>query len=252
MCINVIGIDFSKDNSKCGIAFAEVSNNSCKIFAVGTQKEIPIKTISPLIKTKKCILAVDAPLGWPKIMGTVLENHVAGQYIEKQANSLFRRKTDDFVYEKTGKRSLDVGADKIARTAHGALNLINTLRQQTNLPIPLAWDHKNIDGTKVIEVYPAATLIQYGHKLNGYKKKDKDGCNIRKNLLKQFPKNIIIDRQVEQETITDNDNVFDAVLCIIAGFDFLQGNAYSPAESNATIDCVKKEGWIWFRNHKNQ
>src|SRR5437016_7332440 len=41
---------------------------------------------------------------------------------------MFRRVTDDVIYERLGKRPLDVGADRIARTAHAALRFLEELR----------------------------------------------------------------------------------------------------------------------------
>ena len=42
------------------------------------------------------------------------------------------------VRDRIGKQSLDVGADRIARTAHAALQLLHELRGRLGKPIPLA------------------------------------------------------------------------------------------------------------------
>ena len=42
---------------------------------------------------------------------------------------------------------------------------------------------------------------------------------------------------------TANDNVLDAVLCVIAGLDFVGGAASGPSDR----DTAEREGWIWVR-----
>jgi hypothetical protein len=61
--------------------------------------------------------AIDAPLGWPKPLAETLIDHRAGLPIETPANAMFRRTTDLFIQRKLKKTPLDVGADRIARTA---------------------------------------------------------------------------------------------------------------------------------------
>jgi hypothetical protein len=56
-----------------------------------------------------------------------------------------------FIKEKIGKQSLDVGADRIARTAYSALELLDRLRQMLGHDIKLAWEPTN-KGISLIEV----------------------------------------------------------------------------------------------------
>jgi hypothetical protein len=85
------------------------------------------------------LIAIDAPLGWPKPLAETLINHSAGMPIETPANAMFRRTTDLFIQTRLGKRPLDVGADRIARTAYAALAILAILRVELGIPIPLAW-----------------------------------------------------------------------------------------------------------------
>src|SRR5207253_1199225 len=121
----------------------------------------------------RVLLAFDAPLGWPQPLGRALAEHRAGHPLSLPAHQLFRRATDRFVKARIGKQSLDVGADRIARTAHSALKLLADVRQKTGLPIPMAWEPSYSERVAAIEVYPAATLIAHGIPDTGYKKKDK-------------------------------------------------------------------------------
>ena len=84
------------------------------------------------------LIAIDAPLGWPKPLAETLINHLAGMPIETPANAMFRRKTHLFIQTRLGKRHLDVGADRIARTSYAGLAILGTLRAELGMPIPLA------------------------------------------------------------------------------------------------------------------
>ena len=68
--------------------------------------------------------------------------------------------------------SLDVGADRIARTAYTALAILGKLRTELGIPIPLAWTPTDVLPVAAIEVYPAATLVAHQIRSTGYKKRD--------------------------------------------------------------------------------
>ncbi len=87
-----------------------------------------------------CLIAMDAPLGWPDALSRSLVDHYAGRVLADDAHALFRRRTDRFIRSRVGKQPLDVGADRIARTAHAALSLLHRLRERTGERIPLAWE----------------------------------------------------------------------------------------------------------------
>jgi hypothetical protein len=62
-------------------------------------------------------------------------------------------------------------------------------------------------------------------------------------LLDQLEDEIIW--QTDLELPVTNDDAFDAVVCLLAGKDFLQGEVYPPADP----DQARQEGWIWVKNH---
>jgi hypothetical protein len=115
------------------------------------------------------LIAIDTPLGWPKPLAETLINHRAGMPIETAANAMFRRTTDVFIQQKLKKTPLDVGADRITRTAYAALAILGTLRAELGMPIPLAWAPADVSRVAAIEVYPAATLVAHRVRSIGYK-----------------------------------------------------------------------------------
>ena len=183
------------------------------------------------------ILAMDAPLGWPIKLGHQLSHHSAGERIDCEPNELFRRETDRVVKEKLGRQPLDVGADRIARTAHAALQLLGELGQVTGCPIPLAW-HSDVEGVSAIEVYPAATLTAYRIRSSGYKRKDQPEA--RAEIVEGLRSHLELPDDVS--LVLSNADALDAAVCVLAGADYVSGRAVQPTDMAA----AEKEGWIWF------
>lgn len=161
----VIGIDCATKPEKTGIAVGYYQNGrpSVESVYIGSQRHPIAQIITDQINsTDRVLLSLDAPLGWPTDLGPTLHEHHSGQSIDVHPDILLSRVTDEFVREKTNKKPLDVGADRIARTAHAALSLINTLRIELNEPIPLLWSNEFHQRIGAMEVYPAVTLLKKG------------------------------------------------------------------------------------------
>lgn len=238
--ITIIGIDCATEPKKVGLAKARLYQGRLTIDAAQTgtgDKELAQLILEWIPDRQPTLLALDAPLGWPDALGAALATHQAGMAIERPANQLFRRETDRFIKAQTGKQPLDVGADRIARTATAALHLLSRIRQLTGQSIPLAWV-PNIAGLAAIEVYPAGTLTGYGLTNGGYKDVSAEHRHIRASLIEQLPSWVAI---AEPAPLIANADILDAALCCLAGANFLQGNCYPPVNE----PLAHKEGWIW-------
>ena len=185
------------------------------------------------------LIAVDAPLGWPAPLGQALTSHEAGQAIGTSADDMFRRRTDVFVRRTIGKNPLEVGADRIARTAHEALACLGELGKALGTHVPLAWTPAVEKGPSVIEVYPAATLKAYSIRNTGYKRVDQSAerREIVKGLRRRWLE--IPDRLANE--LHDDADTLDAAVCVLAAQDFVEGRAEPPEEE----DLARREGWIW-------
>jgi predicted RNase H-like nuclease len=237
----VVGIDCATDPRKVGIALADCDGARCALVGVelGESREsLAGKIASWLPAEGPALLALDAPLGWPASLGPALVQHVAGEPVGQTPNLLFRRGTDRFVKEEIGKQPLDVGADRIARTAHSALRLLADVRQLTGHPIPLAWSPEITDGPAAIEVYPAATLAAHGLPAAGYK--TPPDAELRAEIFRGLGERVAIQPEL-RDLPRSNADALDAVVCVLAGRDFLLGRALTPADP----DEAKREGWIW-------
>ncbi|MBN2092029.1 DUF429 domain-containing protein [candidate division KSB1 bacterium] len=228
-----------------GLAFGEWNGEVIRILEILTRPERE-NLIETLVSwcTGDCptLLALDAPLGWPAALGQYLAQHQAGDPLAIDPNLLFRRETDRVIRQEAGKQSLDVGADRIARTALAALDLIQSLRISLKKPIALLFEPPQCNEIGAIEVYPAATLKLYGLQRIGYKKVD--ARSVRREIIDDLRK--IMKLPVDQNLLEDDVDTLDAVLCVLAGVDFLKGEVVFPKD----MALARKEGWTWIRDPK--
>lgn len=243
MTDSIIGIDCATQPKKIGLARAVRERDQCRVaeLFVGDGDRSPLDIVAGWLKDGgTALIAMDSPLGWPTSLGRKLAKHVAGDAIPVPSELLFRRLTDRVVARRTGKTPLDVGADRIARTAHSALLFLDHLRRALDEPIPLAWGTPLRNRVEVIEVYPAATILARGGSLRGYKKADAKVERAR--ILEALASSC--DYDAVREAATRSHDCLDALVCVVAGLDFLQGAAVSPEEP----EVARREGWIWFHD----
>lgn len=240
----VIGVDCATQPRNIGLAVGEFSASTpgrlLDADRLGSHSSILEKVASWMPMREACLLALDAPLGWPAPIGTALRSHGAGQAISVSADQMFRRETDRAIKQKLGKQPLDVGADRIARTAHAAVWFLGELRNATGYPIPLAWSAE-VAAPSAIEVYPAATLRAHGLRSGQYKKAEQEPR--RKEITKGLAARMTLDADLRSKLVS-SDHVLDAAICVLAGFDFLDGSCLAPEDHDLAI----KEGWIWARS----
>ncbi len=244
----IIGIDAATQAKKQGLARGRLDGQTLVIDEVLLGADVASSVEETLAKwvTASTLFAIDAPLGWPVSLAKALVGHHAGQGIEAAADDLFRRHTDRFVQRVLGKRPLDVGADRIARTARAALGLLTGIRARTGQAIPLAWSPK-VRGVAAVEVYPAATLEARGIGSTGYKGKGKDkkaaSAEGRRRILNAVANEWRLN--VQLDVLIGSDDCLDAALCVLAGADFLLGRCVAPDENERKRAVA--EGWIWFK-----
>lgn len=247
----IIGVDYSTNDRETGMALAIKDDDGLSLLNAtvgGQDRPVPFVLREWLIDSADtALMAIDAPLGWPRPLWTSLESHSAGSAIDTAADDMFGRATDLFIKDNI-KRPLDVGADKIARTAHAALRLLGKLRDDLGLVIPLAWNPDDVTGHAVIEVYPAATLIAHeippsGRKPSGFSLpayKDKARVRQRREIVDALREWMTIPQE-QVEALCGNDDLLDAAVCVLAAQDFLMGRAVPPPD-RCLAEC---EGWIW-------
>lgn len=241
--VRVIGVDCATQPKSVGLALCVTGSGRPRIEHVAVERswaDIDRRVAAWL--GPDTLIAVDAPLGWPATLSDALSSHRAGVHLPLHANQLFRRRTDDAVAAALGKRPLDVGADRIARTAHAALALLARLREARRLEIPLAWSPGELSGVAAIEVYPAGTLSSRDLPRAGYKGDGSEAASVRRALVSAVAGEIAFDDRVSLAML-ESDHVLDAVLCCLAGCDFLREDVMMPDDA----PLAEREGWIWVR-----
>ena len=237
----VIGIDCATNPKNVGLALCTIVDGRARIQEVTTGKTWP--AIDERVATwvaARALLAIDAPLGWPARLGESLHAHSAGAAFDDPPNAMFRRATDDAVAERLGKRPLDVGSDRIARTAHAALSFLARLRKRLDAAIELAWEPGPIESVAAIEVYPAGTLAARNLPRSGYKGSADAALSLRHELTTEIGKRLSLNPHATEQMV-HTDHALDAVLCVSAGLDFLASNVVPPED----LSLAKREGWIW-------
>ena len=227
--VALIGIDCATQPAKVGLALGELDGEIIRIKAcrTGSPREEPAWILSRWIEAYgPALLALDAPLGWPRAMGAVLAGHQAGAGMGAAAHELFRRETDDAIYQRFRKRPLEVGANFISRTAVAALNLLEQLRCTTDQPIPLAWSPADLQHTAAIEVYPAATRLAHGSPGKG-------------GSIEGLER--LLDLSALDAGLPASDDAIDALVCVLAAADFIKGRARPPED----LAIAQQESWIW-------
>jgi predicted RNase H-like nuclease len=239
--VRLIGIDCATKDNKVGVAAGTFESGCVFVDDVRlcTREKTAAITICEWIRSmdSPVLIAIDAPLGWPVAMGLTLSAHSAGQELTVIPNTMFRRATDRFIHQELGKTPLDVGADRIARTAHAALALLGMLRRELGVAIPLAWSADDLLGISAIEVYPAATLVAHGFRSTEYKKPTQ--IKERQELLVSLGRVASLRGGVPK--MEENGDALDAAICLIAAADFMAGRALAPPDHV----LAAREGWIW-------
>lgn len=239
----VVGVDCATEEERIGLAYGVVDDAGelrLRRATLGTAGESAAATVAGWIEgASKYVVALDAPLGWPSALASALGQHRAGEAIHEEPERLFRRDTDRFVQRELGKLPLAVGADRIARTARAALDLLAQIRARSQQALPLAWAPGRDCG--VIEVYPAATLLSRGIAGTGYKVATAAGRKTRAAILDRLQPELHTD--INRTLLLENDDLLDAMICAVGAADFARGQALGPEDH----ERAAREGWIWLR-----
>lgn len=236
----IVGLDAAADLANFGYAVVREDGNVLRLIdsgCLGRESHLDSTIGRHLRSETRALVSVDAPLGWPSPLGNALSKHSAGQELPVPANQLFRRSTDLHIKSLTKKQPLDIGADRIARAAWSALNVLGALRRLLGEALPMVWEPDFEARVGVIEVYPGATLAGWGLRSDSYKQDDQ--VDARRSIAGFFGGRAPWLSDLVQGKV----DVFDAGLCTIAASDFLTGLAGGPPDRA----LAELESWIWVR-----
>jgi hypothetical protein len=185
---------------------------------------------------------IDCPLGWPEKFVEFISAHHAGNVIvpaevagREWRRTLAYRVTDEAVREITGLVPLSVAADRIAHTAMRCAGLLAQLARRGQ-PVDRC-------GTGVVvEVYPAASLKQWGLPHRGFKGTGKAEplAQVVDALLVAAP---WLTLGPHEDRCRRSDDALDAVIAALTARAAMKGLVTAPRTPQAAISS-STEGWI--------
>ena len=171
--MRVVGVDLAAEPGRTAVAVLEWSDGKVKVeeLRTGADDDAVLAAVATADKA-----GIDAPFGWPGAFAAFLAAHQtgdvlipAGQSGQQWRQDLAWRRTDKTIKTETGIVPLSVAADKIG---HVAMRCAGLLAKLSAAGTPVERDGS---GT-VTEVYPAASLKQWGLPHRGYKQPGSQGA----------------------------------------------------------------------------
>lgn len=175
-------------------------------------------------------IGLDVPFGWPTKFVQLVANHFQALKCEEFPTLELRfRATDLHVKEVTGKWPLSVSTDRIGVPAFRAIRLLHQLTPEFEID--------RSGAGKVVEVYPAGGLIQWGFLKTG----KKEFSQLGKAFLSHVSPWLQIPPDFRTLLLQNRDG-FDALIaCLIARAAAV--GLCVPIPSHF-VEIAKSEGWI--------
>jgi predicted nuclease with RNAse H fold len=233
-----VGVDLAAEPDQTGVAVLVWTAGGARVdsLRVGVDDDGILAASRDADK-----VGLDCPIGWPEAFIDFVVAHRGGHVTVPDAtpgkvwrHPLANRMTDDVVHDRFGLVPLSVSADRIARPAMRAAGLLASL----------AADDRPVDRTGsglVVEVYPAASLKQWGLSHRGYKGRlhAPELAEMADDLLNRIS---WLDVGEHRALFATSDHAFDAVVAALTARAAAIGQTHEPSPAQATV--ARYEGWI--------
>jgi len=235
--MRTVGVDLAAEPKGTAIASIEWTPGRATVLdvVVGADDDRIVAAVESADKA-----GIDCPLGWPAAFIEFVTDHQAHALstpdgVDKdRRRGLAYRATDRAVYEKTRRWPLSVATDRIAHTAMRAAGLLSRL----------AKGGQPVDRTGsgvVVEVYPAASMRQWGLKPDRYKgTPNLPALGELVDTLRQMAHWLHLGEY--EEACRKSDHAFDAVVAALAARAAALGLVTVPDAEELTL--ASTEGWI--------
>ena len=233
-----VGVDLAAEPKGTAVALIDWSGRRAVVrdLVIGADDALVLSTIASADK-----IGIDCPLGWPVPFVEFISGHRAGHVAIPPGGSgrdwrrtLAYRVTDEAVHQLIGLQPLSVAADRIGHTAMRCAALLAKL-EQLGQPV----DRGGFGA--VVEVYPAASLRQWGLPYRGYKGTRNAAvlADLLDALLAGAP---WLGISEFDSLCRRSDHAIDAVVAsLTARAAFLNLTTIPPPEQ---ADLAAAEGWI--------
>lgn len=229
------GVDLAAESR--GTALAEIEWSSGRATLVRLTVGV---SDADIVESARCVerLGIDCAFGWPDEFVDFVRRHAAGEGGRVPGDIAWRRtlayrETDRFVRGRTGRWPLSVSTDRLGLTAMRCAGLLAALEADGR-----RIDRSGVDGD-VAEVYPGATLREWGWHLPGYRT-DPD---IRADLVSRMTRDAPgLDLSSHADRMVGSADAFDAVIAALAARAVSLGMTHLPPPEHA--ERARREGWI--------
>lgn len=238
MSTATLGIDLSaqpRETGCCVVAWGATGGRVVELGA-GYGDDAITALVAAHRPTK---IAIDSPFGWPlEFIRTISEFTATGRWpaTEDRRPLLFRR-TDLFVGETTGVNPLSVSSNLLAICAMRCARLLSALHGEEALD--------RSGAGRVVEVYPAAALRQWGLDPRGYKGSKLDRRERRRVLVGDFSAAVspwLALDVAATRALESSDHLLDALVSAVVGRAAEVGQTLpTPGEHS---EAASAEGWI--------
>ncbi|MFG2099889.1 DUF429 domain-containing protein [Micromonospora echinaurantiaca] len=232
------GIDLAAEDANTAVAWIRWSATGAALeeLTIGAGDDQLLRAASAADK-----VGIDCPLGWPEPFVEFVIAHHRGDLAAPTdlvgrdwRRSLAWRRTDAVTHAVTGRPPLSVAADRIAHTAMRCAALLARL----------AADGQPVDrsgGGTVVEVYPAASLKQWGLPYQGYKGRQNSSAlnDLMDQLTTAAP---WLQLGAFEPACRGSDHAVDAVVAALTARAAAIGQASRPGP--AELAAANTEGWI--------
>ena len=183
-------------------------------------------------------VGIDAPFGWPAaFVDTLAEYQSSGRWIGSDTRPLRLRRTDLAVTEQSGQQPLSVSSDRIAVTAMRCAALLTRLAGDEQV---------DRAGTGLCaEVYPAASLRQWGLLPRGYKGNKPEHVRARVALVTAFFEGSatwLLLTGEQKALVEATDHALDALLSAVTVGALVSGRTIAIEDGD--LAAARQEGWI--------
>ncbi|MFG2099905.1 DUF429 domain-containing protein [Micromonospora echinaurantiaca] len=232
------GVDLAAEDTTTAVAWIRwtATGASLEELIIGAGDDQLLRAVATADKA-----GIDCPLGWPEPFVEFIVAHHRGNLTARTdligrnwRRSLAWRRTDLVTHELTRRLSLSVAADRIAHTAMRCAALLARLAEDGQ-PV------NRTGGGTLVEVYPAASLKQWGLPHRGYKG--------RQNLVALGD---LMDRLADaapwlqlgafESVCRTSDHAFDAVVAALTARAAVIGEVTRPGPTD--LAAASTEGWI--------
>jgi predicted nuclease with RNAse H fold len=232
------GIDLAAEDANTAVARIRWTDVTAYVedALVGANDDLLAKAVSTSDKA-----GIDCPFGWPGPFVDFIAAHHVGRLATNTAlvgrewrKSLAWRRTDYVTHRLTGLVPLSVAADRIAHTAMRCAALLARLADDGH-PVDRA------GGGTVVEVYPAASLKQWGLPHRGYK--GRPNVAVLQELVDRLTAAApwLVLGQFEA-LCRRSDHAVDAVVAALTARAAILGRVTGPDPADRTVAAT--EGWI--------